>query len=100
MAMATNDPVASALERLAGAAGALAEGGSLRQALQTIAEACAAATGAELVLVRVLDPMDGCLAAAAVATGSAARAAEIEGSRFPAAELAVAEISDARDLPA
>jgi serine phosphatase RsbU (regulator of sigma subunit) len=77
----------AALEALADASRALAEGESLTGALATIAAAAARATGAQLVLVRVLDPGDGQVFARAVWASSPALAAELEGSRYPAAEL-------------
>src|SRR5262245_14423274 len=68
-------------EALADAAGKLAAGIELRAALDLIAAAAAEATGAELAVVRVLDPESGVLVARAVAPPDSALAAEAAGSR-------------------
>jgi serine phosphatase RsbU (regulator of sigma subunit) len=60
----------------------LAKSESLDEALGEIARATAKAVGADLVVVRVLDP-DGCLRARALIASSQALAAELEGSRYP-----------------
>jgi serine phosphatase RsbU (regulator of sigma subunit) len=70
------------LDAFAGAGERLAAGGSLDDALREIAAAAAQAVGAELVVVRVLDP-DGFLRARAVTAASRALSAELEGSRYP-----------------
>jgi serine phosphatase RsbU (regulator of sigma subunit) len=88
-----------AVEQLAVAADAVARGGELRPALQAIAEAVASATGADLVAVRLLDAAEGRLSAAAVAARSAARAAEVEGTHFPAEELPEDEVGEVAHLP-
>jgi serine phosphatase RsbU (regulator of sigma subunit) len=99
MAAVAEGRLQRALERLTDAAGEVARGADLPVALQAIADAAAAATGAELAVVRVLDPLDGQMAAAGVAAGSRARAAEVQGTRFPAAELEAVEVSELDRLP-
>ena len=99
MSFPANGRLEGALERLAEAAAGVVRGAELRDALQAVAEASAAATGAELAVVRVLDPADGKLVAAAVASSSRARAAEIEGTRFPLAEFPATEVADVGSLP-
>jgi serine phosphatase RsbU (regulator of sigma subunit) len=90
----------AALDAVAAASRALAEGRTLHEALATIAEAAASATGSEVVVVRVLDPEAGQLKARAVWAVSPAVAAELEGSRYPADELPRGESDDAAELPA
>jgi serine phosphatase RsbU (regulator of sigma subunit) len=88
-----------ALSLLAGAAETVAQGGELRDALKAIASAAAASTGADLTVVRVVDAVEGRLSAAAVIADSRARAAEVEGTHFPAEELPASEIGEAARLP-
>src|SRR5919206_271108 len=90
---------AAALDAVAAATRALAEGPTLRGALATIAEAAASATGSEVVVARVLEADSGQLKARAVWATSAAVAAELEGSRFPAAELRPEEADEVAGLP-
>src|SRR5439155_14556912 len=61
--------------------------------------AAARATGADVAIVRVLDPVGGMLKTRAVWASSATVAAELEGTRFPAAELPREEAVDAARLP-
>jgi serine phosphatase RsbU (regulator of sigma subunit) len=89
----------AALEAFAEVSRALAEGASLREALERLAGAAARATRADVAIARVLDPRDDTLRARAVWASSAAVAAELEGSRFPAAELPRDETDDASRLP-
>ena len=89
-----------AVERLARAVANLHPDATLREALQAIAEACAAAIHAESAVIRILDPSDGQLEAAAVATASRARAAEIEGTRVAVDEIAPDEVDRVELLPA
>src|ERR687883_545759 len=91
---------AAALDAVASATRALAEGLTLRGALATIAEAAASATGSEVVVARVLETDTGQLRARGVGAASAAVAAELEGSRFPAAELRPEEADEVAGLPA
>src|SRR5438874_1946410 len=77
---------AAALEALADAGVAVAAGATLTDALVLVAEAAARAGGAEVCVVRVLDPAGGTLSARAVAA-SAALAAELEGTRIAGDEL-------------
>ncbi len=100
MAFTGTGRLEGALTQLAQAADLVACGADLREALQSIAEAAALATGAELAVVRLLDPVDGQFAAVAVAASSRARAAEVEGTRFPAGELGAEEVADLEQLPA
>jgi serine phosphatase RsbU (regulator of sigma subunit) len=68
------------IEALAGAAGQVAAATDLRAALGAIASAAVEATGANLVVLRVLDE-NGELAARAVAPDASALAAEVAGTR-------------------
>jgi phosphoserine phosphatase RsbU/P len=70
------------LESFSRAARGLLDDGSLAEALDGLAEAAAAATGSDLVIVRTIALEDGCLVARAVRAGSSALAAELEGSRL------------------
>ena len=69
------DAFAAAVERVS-------QSSTIDEALGEITRAAAAAVGAELAVLRVLDP-DGFLRARAVRGASQALAAEIEGSRYP-----------------
>lgn len=69
------DAFAAAVERVSHSA-------TIDEALGEITGAAAAAVGAELAVLRVLDP-DGFLRARAVRGASRALAAELEGSRYP-----------------
>jgi serine phosphatase RsbU (regulator of sigma subunit) len=89
----------SALDAVAEASRALTTGTTLHEALTAIAAAAASATGAELVVARVLDADTRQLKAHAVSSGSPAVAAELEGSRFPADELPAAEVDEMAQLP-
>jgi len=75
----------AAVDAFAAAAERLAHSASLDEALGEIARAAANAVGADLVVVRVLDP-DGFLRTRALIAASQALAAELEGSRYPLAE--------------
>jgi serine phosphatase RsbU (regulator of sigma subunit) len=81
-----------ALGRFTAAVRGLVENGSLAGALAELVEAAAAATEVDLVIVRTADPGEGELVARAVHAGSAALAAELEGSRLAAAELGREEV--------
>ena len=70
------------LDAFAAAGERLAHSDSLDEALSEIARAAADALGAELVVVRVLEP-DGFLRVRALTTVSQALAAQLEGSRCP-----------------
>jgi serine phosphatase RsbU (regulator of sigma subunit) len=84
------------VESLAYAAQRVAEGLALRPALELLADAAARATGADVAVVRVVDPLDGTLVARAVAPLHSALAAELAGSRVPPDELedAAARVAD------
>jgi len=90
---------AAALEALADAGVAVAAGATLTDALVLVAEAAARAGGAEVCVVRVLDPAGGTLSARAVAA-SAALAAELEGTRIAVGELPAEPIDDVAAAPA
>jgi serine phosphatase RsbU (regulator of sigma subunit) len=87
------------LDALAEAGLALGLADTLAEAMQTVAEAGARAAGADLVVVRVVDDARGSLNACAVATSSAAVAAELEGSRLPLADLPEDEVGTLQGLP-
>src|SRR5438093_9807834 len=89
----------SGLEALADAGLALGQARSLNEALSTIAAALLEGAGASLVVIRALYETSGSLLPGAVATGSAAVAAEIEGTRLPLEEAAELEESDVQRLP-
>jgi sigma-B regulation protein RsbU (phosphoserine phosphatase) len=89
----------SALDAVAEASRALTAGGTLHESLAAIAAAAASATGAEVVVARVLDPEAGQLKAHAVWAASPAVAAELEGSRFAVDELPAAEVDEPAELP-
>ncbi len=72
------------VDAFAAAGERLARSKSLDEALNEIARAAAEAVGADLVVVRVVDP-DGFLRARALTAGSQALVAELEGSRYPLA---------------
>ncbi|MGH2996214.1 MAG: hypothetical protein ACRDM9_07860, partial [Gaiellaceae bacterium] len=78
-----------ALEAFATAALRLAAEASLERPLAELVQAVARATGADLVIARLAE--DGQLVARAVHTESAVLAAELEGSRIPAAEIGFEE---------
>ncbi|MDX6407579.1 MAG: hypothetical protein QOE13_650 [Gaiellaceae bacterium] len=87
------------LDALAEAGVALGLAASLTEAMQTVAEAAARAAGAEVVVVRVADDARASLNACAVATSSAAVAAELEGSRLPIGDVPEHEVADLAELP-
>lgn len=87
------------LEELALSAQTLAERPALPAALGAVAQAAAAAAGAELVVVRTLDPDGAALTAGAVASPSPALVAELEGARLSAAGLSSGEQDEKGDLP-
>ena len=87
------------LDALANAALELGLAGSLVEAMQIVADAAARATGAEVVVARVADAARRSLKAWAVATGSAAVGAELEGSRLPLDEVPAHEVGRVDDLP-
>src|SRR5919199_4644074 len=89
----------SALDAVAEASRALTAGGTLHEALAAIAAAAASATGAEVVVARVLDPEARQLKAHAVWPAWPAVAAELEGSRLAVEELPDAEVDEVAKLP-
>src|SRR5439155_10771760 len=62
----------------------LAEGSSLDDVLEAVADAAALAAAAEVVVVRVLDESTGSLEARAVSAASTSVAAELQGTRLAA----------------
>jgi serine phosphatase RsbU (regulator of sigma subunit) len=88
-----------ALDAFAETSRALAEGASLGEALERLVGAAALAAHADVAIARVLDPRDEALKARAVHASSAAVAAELEGSRFPGADLPRGETDEAGALP-
>jgi serine phosphatase RsbU (regulator of sigma subunit) len=82
-----------ALEALADAASAAARTERPEQALSALAEAAVRATGTDAAVVRVLDRPRDELVARAVA-GSAAAAAQLEGSRIPRRSVPEASAAD------
>jgi serine phosphatase RsbU (regulator of sigma subunit) len=71
------------VESLTRVAERLASGGELRPALELIATAAVEATGADVAVVRTVDPASGMLLARAVAPADSALAAELAGSGIP-----------------
>jgi serine phosphatase RsbU (regulator of sigma subunit) len=90
---------AEAIEALAEAGSAVGGASTLAAAMDALASAAARATGAEVAVVRVVDPAAGQLLSCAVASASAAVAAELEGSRFAVAELPDGEERDLDRMP-
>src|SRR5204863_8317714 len=90
---------AAALDALAAAGAQLGAAATLAEALGILADACASAAGAHVVVVRVREEETDELRACAL-SASAAIAAELEGTRFPAAELDAEEVDDLEALPA
>jgi serine phosphatase RsbU (regulator of sigma subunit) len=90
---------ASALAAFATASRALAEAGTLEDALEALVEAAAQVTGSALVLARIQDPAEGQVRARVVWAGSPALAASVEGSGFPTAELPAHETTDLAAAP-
>jgi serine phosphatase RsbU (regulator of sigma subunit) len=89
----------NALGALASAGRTIAAEASLDAALDSLAEAAAAATSAEVAVIRLVDPGGGELRVRAISARSQALAAELEGSRFAAAALPREEVSEPELLP-
>jgi serine phosphatase RsbU (regulator of sigma subunit) len=87
------------LDALAESSLALGLAVGLADAMQIVADAAARAAGAEVVVARVLDEAGEFLRTAAVATASAAVAAELEGSRLPIGDVPELEVSAESSLP-
>ena len=79
---------AASLDALGSALRRLAEGATLDDVLRALVEAVAASTRTEVVVLRALDESEISFRARAVAASSTAVAAELEGSRLPAAKPA------------
>src|SRR4051794_9107110 len=82
------------VESLAWAAGEVAASTDLRSALGAIAGAAAEATGADVAVVRVLDP-EGHLVARALAPAGSSLGAEIAGTRTTCEVIAAGEVPEA-----
>jgi serine phosphatase RsbU (regulator of sigma subunit) len=89
----------SGLDALAEAALAVGFATTLPDALRTVAEGAARAVRADVVVARVVDGTRSRLNACAVATSSAALAAELEGSWLPLEDLPEEDESDGAALP-
>ncbi len=87
------------LEALAAAGLALASAGNLAEALQTVVDAAARAVHADVAIARVADEGREHAGAVAVATQSAALAAELAGSRLAHDELPEHEQTELERLP-
>jgi serine phosphatase RsbU (regulator of sigma subunit) len=90
---------AEALQALADAGSSIGAASTLAAAMESLARAAARATGAEVVVARIVDELGKELTACAVASASAAVAAELEGSRFAIGELPSEEESDLARMP-
>ena len=95
----TTDAAAESLQAVADADSGVGTAATLAAALDTLARAAAHAANAEVVVARVVDESREELRACAVASTSAAVAAELEGSRFGVAELPAEEQSDVDAMP-
>jgi serine phosphatase RsbU (regulator of sigma subunit) len=95
----TRSAARSPLEALAAASRALADETTLAGALRAVVRGAAAATGAELVVARVVDPDGRRASIRCVESASAALAAELEGARVGLEELAAEETDERGDLP-
>jgi serine phosphatase RsbU (regulator of sigma subunit)/putative methionine-R-sulfoxide reductase with GAF domain len=87
------------LEALAAAGLALGSARNVAEALQIVADGIAAAIQADLVIARVGDDAGTSLNAVAVATPSAALAAELAGSRLPIDAVPETEEAELERLP-
>jgi serine phosphatase RsbU (regulator of sigma subunit) len=100
MAIELTRPAArSPLEALADASRALADETTLSGALRAVVRAAAAATGAELVVARVVDPDGRRASIRCVQSASSALAAELEGSRVGVEQLSGGETDERGNLP-
>jgi serine phosphatase RsbU (regulator of sigma subunit) len=88
-----------ALQALAEAGSGIGAAATLAAAMETLAQATARAAGAEVVVARVVDQLGEELTAYAVASLSAAVAAELEGSRFAVGELPSGEETELEHMP-
>ncbi|MBA2474424.1 MAG: SpoIIE family protein phosphatase [Actinobacteria bacterium] len=91
--------VASVLDLLEAGGRALLDEPTLGRALDGLAAALASAVRAELVTIRVLDPETDRLRADVVASSSAALAAALERTSFPADELPLEATDERGSLP-
>ena len=92
-------PAENGLDVLAEAGLALGLAGTLAEAMHVLAEAACRATGADVVVARVIDESRTALATCAVVTESTAVAAELQGSRLPVEDVPAVEVSDRAELP-
>jgi serine phosphatase RsbU (regulator of sigma subunit) len=86
----------AALEALAAAA---ASADASAASLQELARVAAVAAGADVAVVRTVDPTGRWLVARAVASASEALAAELEGERYSVEELPADAVFDLDELP-
>jgi serine phosphatase RsbU (regulator of sigma subunit) len=93
---ATGSP---ALQALTEASRALAEGAGLTPTLDALVAAVARATGANLVIARVLDPDGRRASARAVFSTSPALVAELEGTRLDIDDVPATPVDELGDLP-
>src|ERR671930_96800 len=101
MAGVTYELEPGSIEALAAAAGNLLDDRPVGPALAALAEAIAAATHAEVAIARTAAAPGSDLVARGVHAASAALAAELQGTRLPAAAVPPDERElDARELPA
>jgi serine phosphatase RsbU (regulator of sigma subunit) len=91
---------AEALAALADAGSKVATAADLNEALDALAETLLAAVQADVVVFYVLDADGQSLDAAGLATTTQSVGAELEGTRFPIAELEPDEVDEADKLPA
>src|SRR5262249_7841171 len=90
---------AESLQALADAGSGVGSAPTLAAAMETLTGALARAAGAEAVVARVGDPSGKQMRACAVASTSAAVAAELEGSHFAVADLPEEEQTDLEAMP-
>jgi serine phosphatase RsbU (regulator of sigma subunit) len=87
------------LDALARSGVELGQASNLSEAMRIVADATRQATRAEVVVLRVPDDPGDFLKTSAVATSSAAVAAELEGSRLPLAAVPAHEVAGQESLP-
>jgi serine phosphatase RsbU (regulator of sigma subunit) len=88
-----------ALDAFARVSALIASGGTLAAAVAAIAEAAGRAAGADVAVVRVLEPEGDFLSARAVAPPASALAAELEGTRLPVESVGTGLVHDLEQLP-
>src|ERR671936_1339560 len=83
-----------ALAALADAGAAITSAASFGDALKTLADAVVTAVAADAAVVYADDPVEGCCVAVGVASASPALGAQLEGTRFPSADLGRDDLED------